>query len=109
MLCRALVVILAMSPAALPEASLAYDIKPKTPESAFSGKLRPDILGISTDSTADSARTVLESFFKGRSNATTDIQQQKFGNTAISFISALNFSLPAGSSQSGEALTSSFS
>ena len=35
MLCRALVVILAMSPAALPETSLAYDIKPKTPESAF--------------------------------------------------------------------------
>ena len=66
MLCRVLVVILAMSPAALPEASLAYDIKPKTPESAFAAKLRPDILGISTDSTADSARASLESAFKGR-------------------------------------------
>jgi hypothetical protein len=72
MLCRALVVILAMSPAALPEASLAYDIKPKTPESAFAAKLRPDILGISTDSTADSARASFESAFKGRLDTKTD-------------------------------------
>jgi len=109
MVCRALVVTLAIGAAALPFAAQAYEIKPKTPETGFSGKVRPDILGISADSTADSARAVLESFFKGHSNATTDIQQQKFGDTAISFISALNFSLPAGPSQSGEALTSSFS
>jgi len=109
MVCRALVVILAIGATALPAATQAYDIKPKTPETAFSGKLRPDILGISADSTADSTRAVLESFFKGHSNATTDIQQQKFGDTAISFISALNFSLPPGTNQNGEALTSSFS
>jgi hypothetical protein len=109
MVCRALVVTLAIGAAALPAATHAYDIKPKTPETAFSGKLRPDILGISADSTADTARTVLEPLFKGRSNATSDIQQQKFGDSAISFISALNFSLAAGPSQSGEVLTSSFS
>ncbi|CAN7258592.1 hypothetical protein LJR220_001129 [Bradyrhizobium sp. LjRoot220] len=109
MLCRALVVTLAVGAAALPASSHAYDLKAKTPETAFSGKQRPDILGISADSTADSARTVLESFFKGRSNATSDIQQQKFGTTAISFISALNFSLPAGPGQNGEVLKSSFS
>lgn len=109
MYCRALVVTLAVGAAALPAASQAYEIKAKKPESAFSGKLRPDILGLSADSTANSARAVLESFFKGRSNATSDIQQQKFGNTAISFISALSFSLPPGPSQNGEQLTSSFS
>ena len=109
MLCRALVVILAMSPAALPEASLAYDIKPKTPESAFAAKLRPDILGISTDSTADSARASFESAFKGRLDAKTDIQQQKFGGTATSFVAALIFSFPAGPKQTGEVLSSSFS
>ena len=109
MVCRALVVTLAIGAAALPAATQAYDIKPKMPETAFSGKLRPDILGISADSTADTARTVLEPLFKGRSNATSDIQQQKFGDSAISFISALNFSLPAGPSESGEVLTSSFS
>ena len=109
MLCRALVVILAMSPAALPEASLAYDIKPKTPESAFAAKLRPDILGISTDSTADSARASFESAFKGRLDTKTDIQQQKFGGTATSYIAALIFSFPAGPKQTGEVLSSSFS
>ena len=109
MFCRALVVILAMSPAALPEASLAYDIKPKTPESAFAAKLRPDILGISTDSTADSARASFESAFKGRLDTKTDIQQQKFGGTATSYIAALIFSLPAGPKQTGEVLSSSFS
>ena len=108
MLCRALVVILAMSPAALPEASLAYDIKPKTPESAFAAKLRPDILGISTDSTADSARASFESAFKGRLDAKTDIQQQKFGGTATSYIAALIFSFPAGPKQTGEVLSTSF-
>ena len=109
MLCRVLVVILAMSPAALPEASLAYDIKPKTPESAFAAKLRPDILGISTDSTADSARASFESAFKGRLDTKTDIQQQKFGGTATSYIAALIFSFPAGPKQTGEVLSSSFS
>ena len=109
MLCRVLVVILAMSPAALPEASLAYDIKPKTPESAFAAKLRPDILGISTDSTADSARASFESAFKGRLDTKTDIQQQKFGGTATSYVAALIFSFPAGPKQTGEVLSSSFS
>src|SRR5882724_4020925 len=109
MLCRALVVILAMSPAALPEASLAYDIKPKTPESAFAAKLRPDILGISTDSTADSARASFESAFKGRLDTKTDIQQHKLGGTATSYIAALIFSFPAGPKQTGEVLSSSFS
>jgi hypothetical protein len=106
---RALVVILAMSPAALPEASLAYDIKPKTPETAFAAKLRPDILGISTDSTADSARASFESAFKGRLDTKTDIQQQKFGGTATSYIAALIFSFPGGPKQTGEVLSSSFS
>jgi hypothetical protein len=109
MLCRALVVILAMSPAALPEASLAYDIKPKTPETAFAAKLRPDILGISTDSTADSARASFEAAFKGRLDTKTDIQQQKFGGTATSYVAALIFSFPAGPKQTGEVLSSSFS
>jgi len=109
MLRRALAVILAISPAALPAASLAYDIKPKISESAFAAKLRPDILGISADSTAQSARAILEGFFKGRTDTKTDIQQAKFGGTAVEYIAALNFDAPAGPKQAGEALSSSFS
>ncbi|XSC47142.1 hypothetical protein ACF1BQ_017170 [Bradyrhizobium sp. RDT10] len=47
--------------ASLPATSLADDIKPKAPETAFSGKLRPDILGISTESNAESARAIFDS------------------------------------------------
>ena len=108
---RALVSMLAMSLvlglASLPAASLAEDIKPKAPETAFSGKLRPDILGISTESNAESARAVFDSLFKGRTDTKTDIQQQKFGGA--SYVAALNFSLPAGAKQNGEMLSTSFS
>jgi hypothetical protein len=96
-----------MGLASLPVASLADDFKPKTPETAFSGKLRPDILGISNESTAEAARTIFDSLFKDRTDTKTDIQQQKLGDA--SYVAALNFSLPAGSKQNGEMLSTSFS
>jgi hypothetical protein len=106
---RALVSMLAMGLASLPSTSLAYDIEPKTPETAFSGKLHPDILGISAESNAQSARAIFDSLFKGHTDTKTDIQQQKFGNSGVSFVAALNFSLPAGPKQNGEMLSTSFS
>jgi hypothetical protein len=107
MLRRALIAMLAVAPAALPAASLAYDLKPKTPDTAFSKKARPDILGISAESSAASARTILEASFRGRGKA--DIQEQKFGSTALSYTAALVFTLPSDPKQSGEVLSSSFS
>jgi len=109
MLRRALVSMLAMGLASLPAASLAEDIKPKTPETAFTAKLNPDILGISAESTAESARSVFDSLFRGRTDTKTDIQQQKFGNGGTSFVAAMSFSLPAGPKQNGEMLSTSFS
>ncbi len=104
---RALIAIVAIGPAALSTISLAYDIKPKNSETAFS-KLRPDILGISTDATAESARTIFESAFKGHPEAKTDVQQQKFGGTTVNYIAALDFKLPSGEKRNGETLWSSF-
>lgn len=109
MLRRALVVMLAMGPAALSTASPALDAKPKAPETAFSGKLRPDILGVSPDSTAETARAIFESLFKGHTDTKTDIAQQKFGGSAVSYTTAVNFSLPSGPKQTGEVLSGSFS
>ena len=100
---------LAMGLASLSAASLAQDIKPKTPETAFSGKLHPDILGISSESNAESARAVFDALFKGRTDTKTDIQQQKFGSGGKSFVATMNFSLPAGPRQNGEMLSTSFS
>jgi hypothetical protein len=109
MLRHALFLILAIGTAAVPAASLASDAKPKPPETAFTGKLRPDILGVSTNATAESARTVFETRFKGHADAQTDIQQQKLGDTGTSFIAAVNFNLPTGAKQTGELLSGSFS
>jgi hypothetical protein len=106
---RALLFIVAIGPAALPAASLAADTKPKPPETAFTAKLRPDILGISTDATAETARTAFEARFKGQADAKADIQQQKLGDGGTSFVTAVNFTLPASPRQTGELLSGSFS
>src|SRR5215203_7266136 len=97
---HALIALVALAPAALPATSLAYDIKPKVPETAFSKKARPDILGISADSSAASARAIFESSFRGRGKA--DVQDQKFGG--ISYTAALVFTLPSDPKQTGEVL-----
>ena len=114
MLRRAVLAVLAMvlaslALASLPASSLAYDIKPRDSLSAFTAKMRPDILGISTDSTAESARAIFEAAFKGRLDTKTDIGQQKFGGTAVSYIAALNFNSASGPKQTGEVLSTSFS
>jgi hypothetical protein len=106
---RALLVLLVLAPALLPAASLAAEIKPKTPDSAFSGKLHPDILGISAESTADAARSVFESTFKGRTDRKMEIGQAKFGTSSTSYIATLNFSVPLTDTLSGEALVAGFS
>src|SRR5262245_8917964 len=102
-----LAVMLALGAALCPATSLAAEIKPKTPDSAFAGKLRPDILGISAESTADAARSVFDAAFRGRSDSKTEIGQAKFG--AASYIATLNFSVPLNAKQSGEALVAGFS
>src|ERR1700744_2568133 len=109
MLRRALLASLIMILAGPPAASLAYDIKPRDSESAFTKKMRPDILGISTDSTADSARAIFATTFKGRLDTKTDIQQQKFGNTAVSYIAALTFNSASDPKRTSEVLSTSFS
>jgi hypothetical protein len=109
MLRRALLASLTMSLASLSAASLAYDIKPKVAESAFAARAHPDILGISMDSTAESAQAIFEQTFKARVDTKTDIQQQKFGSTAVSYIAGLTFEFPAGPKQTGEVLSGSFS
>src|SRR5215213_3463788 len=105
MLRAALIAVVVVGPAILPAAALAYDLKPKVPETAFSKKARPDILGISADSSAASARAIFESSFRGRGKV--DIQDQKFGS--ISYTAALVFTLPSDPKQTGEVLSSSFS
>jgi len=105
---RALLIVLAFGPAVLSTASVAAEIKPKTPDSAFAGKLHPDILGITAETTADAAGSVFEAALKGRTDGKSEIGQAKFGPSA-SYTATLNFSVPLGAKQSGEALVAGFS
>src|SRR4051794_26189685 len=73
---------LVMGLAGLSAASLAADGRAKEPQSAFTAKMRPDILGISTDSAADSALAILEAAFKARAGTKTGIERQKSAGTA---------------------------
>src|SRR5262245_16616931 len=102
-----LAVMFALGPALFATTSFAAEIKPKTPDSAFAGKLRPDILGISAESTADAARSAFDAAFKDRNDSKTEIGQAKLG--ATSYVATLNFSVPFNAKQSGEALVAGFS
>jgi len=106
---RASLVLLVLAPAVLPAVCFAAEITPKTPDSAFAGKLRPDILGISADSTADAARSVFETAFKGRNDSKTEIGQAKFGGASTGYTATLNVSVPLTARQNGEALVAGFS
>ncbi|MEZ5819862.1 MAG: hypothetical protein AB7I42_03380 [Bradyrhizobium sp.] len=106
---RALPILLILAPAMLPATSPAAEITPKTPDSAFAGKLHPDILGVSADSTAETARSAFETTFKGRTDSKTEIGQAKFADTSTSYIATLNFSVPLTAKQNGEALVAGFS
>jgi hypothetical protein len=106
---RVPLVVLMLAPALLPAGALAAEGKSKAPESAFAGKLRPDILGISTDSTADAARAAFETAFKGRTDSKTEIGQAKPANASAGYIATLNFSVPLTARQSGETLVAGFS
>src|SRR5262249_60885890 len=96
MLLRASLIGLALGPAVLSAAYFAHEIKPKPPDSAFAGKLHPDILGISAETTADAARNVFETALKGRADGKREIGQAKFGNPPASYTALLNFSAPLG-------------
>jgi len=109
MLLRASLIVLALGPVVLSTASFAAEIKPKTPDSAFAGKLRPDILGITAETTAEAARSVFEAALKGRADGKREIGQAKFGNAPTSYTALLSFSVPLGAKQSGEALVAGFS
>ena len=74
--------------------SPAYDIKPKTPESASPPSCaRTFWASPRTPRPNPPAPSSIRSF-KGRTDTKTDIQQQKFGNTAISYHLGADVQLP---------------
>lgn len=88
---------------------LAYEIKPRTPETAFSAKLVPDIVGLSSHIDADKARALYESYLKDLPGVKPQAAEQKFGSTNISYVTAMTFEKPKTADHPGESLASNFS
>jgi hypothetical protein len=91
-------------------ASLVFgdDIRPKTPDTAFSGKLRPDIIGVSSDDDAAKVGGVFETYLKDFPNAKPQATQQKFGNTDVTYATAMKFDSPAGDAHGAESMEARF-
>ncbi len=94
---------------ALASPAMSYDIKPKTPDSTFSGKLQPDILGLSSSIDAGKAGAIFESHARELQGATPQATQQKFANTSVTFANTMKLDQPVAANQAGDSLFAAFS
>jgi hypothetical protein len=104
---RALLAGVVLAAAVVP--ALAYEIKPKTPDTAFSAKLMPDIVGLSSHVDADKARALYESYLKDFPGVKPQAVERKFGSTNVSYVTAMTFDKPKAGDHPGESLASHFS
>jgi hypothetical protein len=72
----------------------AYEIKPKSPDTAFSGKLKPDIVGLSSATEGSKAAPVFEAYLKDLPGVKPETAQQKFGGTNVTYVTAMKFTSP---------------
>lgn len=97
---------LALVPLAAP--ATAYEIKPKTPETAFSAKLQPDIIGLSSATEGGKALSALEAHLKDLPGVKPDISRQKFGGTNVTYVTSMKFASPPTANHPGESLAAWF-
>lgn len=90
-------------------AAFGYDIKPQTPDTAFSGKLKPEIIGLSSQDDAAKAGGVFESYLKDFHGVTPQATQKKFGNTGIAYVTSMTFNAPKSGERGAEAVSMYFS
>jgi hypothetical protein len=86
-----------------------YDIKPKTADSAFSGKSAPDIVGLTSDTDGSKASPIFEAYLKDLPGVTPQANQIKFGNTGITYVTSMSFNSPAADKKPAESLMATFS
>jgi hypothetical protein len=98
-----------LATALLASPALSYEIKPKTPETAFSGKLQPDIIGLSSHVDGSKAGSILESHLKDHPGVKPQAIQQKFGSTNVTYATTMSFQQKASATQGEETLTAAFS
>jgi hypothetical protein len=79
----------------------AYEIKPKSPDTAFSGKLKPDIVGLSSATEGSKAAPVFEAYLKDLPGVKPETAQ-KFGGTNVTYVTAMKFTLAPTSTHPGD-------
>src|SRR5476651_311243 len=89
----------------LPVAAAAYEIKPKTPDAGFSGKLQPDIVGLSSNIEGSKAAALFETYLKDLPGVKPEATQEKFGGTSVTYVSTMKFVSPATGDHPGESLS----
>jgi hypothetical protein len=104
-----LVACVALFSVAAPAVGWAYEIKPKSPETAFSPKLQPDIVGLSSNIEGSKASPIFESYLKDLPGVKPETAQQKFGGTNVTYVTSMKFTSPATSDHPGESMIALFS
>jgi len=94
---------------ALSSASFCYEIKPKTPDTAFTGKLKPDIIGLSSQDDAAKVGGALESYLKDYHGVSPQAVQRKFGNTNVAYVTSMTFNAPQTGDRGAESVNAYFS
>jgi hypothetical protein len=104
-----LVAFVALFSVMAPASGGAYEIKPKPPETAFSAKLQPDIVGLSSNIEGSKAPSIFEAYLKDLPGVKPETTQQKFGGTNVTYVTSVKFVSPATSSHPGESMMAVFS
>lgn len=102
-------VLVILASALLASPALGYEIKPKTPETAFSGKLQPDIIGLSSNVDGAKAGNILEAHLKDHPGARPQATQQKFGSTNVTYATGMSFQQKESAAHGPESLSAAFS
>lgn len=95
--------------AALTSPAPGFELRPRTPDSAFSAKLQPDILGLSSNTDASKAGGIFEAHAKEVAGSAPQATQRKFGSSNITYVNAMKLDQPASSNRGGESLSAAFS
>ncbi len=101
--------VLIVTLALVPVVASAYEIKPKTPDAGFSGKLQPDIIGLSSNTEGSKAAAIFEAYLKDLPGLKLEATQEKFGGTDVTYVSSMKFVSPAASNHPGESMSAMFS
>jgi hypothetical protein len=104
-----LVAFVALFSVTAPATGWTYEIRPKMPDTAFTKKVQPDIIGLSSNIEGSKASPIFESYLRDHPGVKPETAQQKFGGTNVTYVTSMKFVSPATSDHPGESMMAVFS